>query len=159
MVAASPSYLHDGATTTEPPHWSPHTFASPPFLPARASSRPLSPLVLFILSLSLVIHRYDGSTYVLYDPFFGRRLLTKSSTFRLLIFPVRSSTGRGGGSLWRAADKQTAGGTKWTEWWRAGRRTEEGDWRAGGCRSRAEVTGGRAGNRPSPIAGGGKKIT
>ena len=33
-----------------------------------------------------------------------------------------------------------------------GRRTEEGDWRAGGCRSRAEVTGGGAGNHPSPIA-------
>ena len=90
----------------------------------------------------------------MYDPFFGRCLLTKSSAFRLLLYTVRSSTGRGGGSLWRAADKQTAGGTKWTEWWRAGRRTEEGDWRAGGCRSRAEVTGGRAGNRPSRVAVG-----
>ena len=39
-----------------------------------------------------------------------------------------------------------------------GRRTEEGDWRVGGCRSRTEVTGGRAGNRPSPIAVGGKKL-
>ena len=28
----------------------------------------------------------------------------------------------------------------------------EGDWRAGGCRSWAEVTGGRAGNRPSRVA-------
>ena len=93
------------------------------------------------------------------DPFFGRHLLTMSSTFRLLLYLVQSGTGRGGGSLWRAADKEMAGGTKRTESWRAGRRTEEGDWRAGGCSSRAEVTGGRAANRPSPIAGDGKKIT
>ena len=38
------------------------------------------------------------------------------------------------------------------------RRTEEGDWQTGGCRSWTEVTGGRAGNRPSIIAGGGKKL-
>ena len=84
--------------------------------------------------------------------FFGCRLLTTSSTFRLLLYLVRSGTGRGGGRLWRAADKQTADGTKWTEWWRAGGRTEEGDWRAGGCRSRAEVTSGLAGNCPLRLA-------
>ena len=28
----------------------------------------------------------------------------------------------------------------------------------GGCGIRSEITGGRAGNRPSPIAGGGKKL-
>ena len=33
-----------------------------------------------------------------------------------------------------------------------GRRTEEGDWWAGGCRSGTEVTGGRAGNRPLRVA-------
>ena len=40
----------------------------------------------------------------------------------------------------------------------AGRRTEKQGWWAGGCRSQAEVTGRRAGNRPSPIAGVGKKL-
>ena len=34
----------------------------------------------------------------------------------------------------------------------AGRQTEEGYWQAGGCRSQAEVTDGRAGNRPSRVA-------
>ena len=37
--------------------------------------------------------------YILYDPFFGRCLLTMSSTFRLLLYPVRSVTDRGGGSM------------------------------------------------------------
>ena len=34
----------------------------------------------------------------------------------------------------------------------AGRRAEEKDWRAGGCRSGAEVIHGRAGNWPSRVA-------
>ena len=34
----------------------------------------------------------------------------------------------------------------------ASRRAEEEDWRVGGCRSRAEVTGGRTGNWPSRVA-------
>ena len=43
------TYLHDGATTTKPPHWPPRAFASPP-LPARASPRPLSPSARVALS-------------------------------------------------------------------------------------------------------------
>ena len=39
-----------------------------------------------------------------------------------------------------------------------GRRTEERDWRASGCRSQTEVTGWRTGNHPSIITGGGKKL-
>ena len=82
----------------------------------------------FILTLSLSLERYiwkyDASMML-----FRRHLLIMSSTFRLLLYHVQSGTGRGGGSLWRAADKQTAGGMKWMEWWRAGRRTEEGDCR------------------------------
>ena len=34
----------------------------------------------------------------------------------------------------------------------AGVRKVEGDWRADGCRSQAEITDGRAGNRPSRVA-------
>ena len=40
-----------------------------------------------------------------YDVFYRRRLLTMSSTFRLLLYPVRTSARRGGGSLWRAVHK------------------------------------------------------
>ena len=39
-----------------------------------------------------------------------------------------------------------------------GRRTEEGDWRTGGCSIRMEVMCERADNRPSLITGDGKKL-
>ena len=45
-------------------------------------------------------------------------LLTMSSTFCLLLYPVWSGTGRGEGILWRAVDKQAASKTKWTGWWK-----------------------------------------
>ena len=129
-MAASLAYLHDGATTTEPPHWPPRAFASLP-LPTRASSRPLFPCALFILSRD----RYDASASIVRS-FFRRGLLTMSYNFRLLRYPVRSAQAVEGLACER---RQTSG--RCAEG--SGQAGEEGDWRAGGCRSRAEVTGGR----------------
>ena len=62
-----------------------------------------------------------------------------SSTFRLPRYLVRSGIGHGGVSLSMKCNGQVGGVRK-----EAGRH-------AGGCKSRTEVTGGRAGNWPSQV--------
>ena len=75
-----------------------------------------------------------------------------SSVFRLSRHPVRSGTGHGGGSLWRAAGKWAVGRRWWLEWWKESRqRAEEKDWWTVVCRSRVELTGGRASSWPSRL--------
>ena len=71
------------------------------------------------------------------------------------MYTVRSGTGRGGGSLWRAANKQTVGGTKWTGWWRewaGGRRREIGGRAVAGAGWRLRADGQAIAHRPYRVA-------
>ena len=110
-LAASLAYLHDTATKSTPPRWPPLAFAPPP-LAARASSRPLSPRALFILSLSLslplslsiVINTMQ--VHVLCNPFCPS--LSTNNVFYVLLAMLSRPihTGHGGVSLRKATDKR-----------------------------------------------------
>ena len=68
-----------------------------------------------------------------------------SSTFRLPRYSVQSAQAAEGLDY----ERQRTSGRCAEE---SGQADEEGDWREGGWRSQAEVTGGQTGNRPSQVA-------
>ena len=82
---------------------------------------------------------------VLYDPFFCRRLLTMSSAFRMPRYLVQSAQAAEGLDRKRRRTSERCAKV-------SGQAGEEGDWREGGWRSQAEVTGGQTGNRLSQVA-------
>ena len=69
-----------------------------------------------------------------------------SSTFRLLFYPSDPSQAAEEVLLEGGERKGVNGMVEG-----AGRQAEEKDWQARGCRSQAEVIGGRAGNWPSRV--------
>ena len=110
-------------------------------------------IILFFHSVSLYPSRYHNMVGTMWeDAFFCRRLLTMSSTFRLLFYPVRPVTGRRGGSFWREVGERG-----WAGWWRE---QESGRRRKIGGQAVQEPGGGDwwAG-RQLAIAGRGKKFT
>ena len=59
--------------------------------------------IFFILSLSL--SRYIGTMRVSSMMFFPSSSTNMSTTFHLLLYPIRTGTGHGGGILGRVVDK------------------------------------------------------